>query len=112
MPATFSAGDRVAAFLGLDGGSTSTKGVLLSTDGDVLCKAYQLSKGNPIQDTIDIVEELRGQVESQGATLDELSPKTKRGYVIFGVHQPTNTVSRESTKCRRSRSSSASIASM
>jgi activator of 2-hydroxyglutaryl-CoA dehydratase len=39
--------------------SRSTKGVLLSTDGDVLCKAYQLSKGNPIQDTIDIFEELR-----------------------------------------------------
>src|SRR5436190_2554122 len=79
MPATFSAGDRVAAFLGLDGGSTSTKGVLLSTDGDVLCKAYQLSKGNPIQDTIDIVEELRGQVESQGATLDVLGVGTT-GY--------------------------------
>ncbi|PWT83412.1 MAG: CoA activase, partial [Blastocatellia bacterium] len=58
IAATFSSGDAVAAFAGIDGGSTSTKGVLLSTDGDVLCKAYQLSKGNPIQDTIDIFEEL------------------------------------------------------
>src|SRR5262249_21736535 len=52
-PAAFQRGERVRAFAGVDGGSTSTKGVLLSEDGDVLSKAYQLSKGNPIQDTID-----------------------------------------------------------
>jgi predicted CoA-substrate-specific enzyme activase len=79
VPATFSRGDVVAAFAGIDGGSTSTKGVLLSIDGDVLCKAYQLSKGNPIQDTIDIFEELRAQVESQGATLEILGVGTT-GY--------------------------------
>jgi activator of 2-hydroxyglutaryl-CoA dehydratase/predicted nucleotide-binding protein (sugar kinase/HSP70/actin superfamily) len=77
--ATFPAGDRVEAFIGLDGGSTSTKGVLLSTDGDVLCKAYQLSKGNPIQDTIEIVDDLRAQVEAQGATLGVLGVGTT-GY--------------------------------
>src|SRR5262249_43525244 len=78
-PATLSKGDMVAAFAGIDGGSTSTKGVLLSTDGDVLCKAYQLSKGNPIQDTIDIFEELRAQVESQDANLEILGVGTT-GY--------------------------------
>jgi predicted CoA-substrate-specific enzyme activase len=79
VPATFHAGERVRAFVGIDGGSTSTKGVLLSPDGDVLCKAYQLSKGNPIQDTIDIFEELRGQVESAGALLEVLGVGTT-GY--------------------------------
>src|SRR5262245_60991439 len=78
-PATFRAGDRVRAFFGIDGGSTSTKGVLLSEDGDVLSKAYQLSKGNPIQDTIDIFEELRGSVESAGASLEILGVGTT-GY--------------------------------
>jgi predicted CoA-substrate-specific enzyme activase len=78
-PATFKTGEVVQAFVGLDGGSTSTKGVLLSTEGDVLCKAYQLSKGNPIQDTIDIFEELRGQVESQAAALEVLGVGTT-GY--------------------------------
>ena len=33
--------------MGIDGGSTSTKAVLLSRTSDVLCKSYQLSKGNP-----------------------------------------------------------------
>jgi predicted CoA-substrate-specific enzyme activase len=78
-PASFAPGEIVQAFVGIDGGSTSTKGVLLSTGGDVLCKAYQLSKGNPIQDTIDIFEELRGQVESRGATVEVLGVGTT-GY--------------------------------
>jgi activator of 2-hydroxyglutaryl-CoA dehydratase len=68
-PAAFHAGERVEAFIGLDGGSTSTKAVLLSMSGAVLAKAYQLSKGNPIADTIDVLEALRMQVEAGGATL-------------------------------------------
>jgi predicted CoA-substrate-specific enzyme activase len=78
-PATFHAGQHVRAFVGIDGGSTSTKGVLLSEDGDVVSKAYQLSKGNPIQDTIEIFEELRAQVESAGAWLQVLGVGTT-GY--------------------------------
>ena len=78
-PAPFGKGEPVRAFVGIDGGSTSTKGVLLSEDGDVLSKAYQLSKGNPIQDTIDIFDELRESVESAGGTLDVLGVGTT-GY--------------------------------
>lgn len=78
-PATFSPGERVRGIVGVDGGSTSTKAVLLSTDGDVLCKVYQLSKGNPIQDTIDMFVALRAEVERQGATLEVLGVGTT-GY--------------------------------
>jgi activator of 2-hydroxyglutaryl-CoA dehydratase/predicted nucleotide-binding protein (sugar kinase/HSP70/actin superfamily) len=78
-PETFTAGSTVRAFVGIDGGSTSTKGVLLSEASDVLSKAYQLSKGNPIQDTIDIFEELRAHVESAGASLEVLGVGTT-GY--------------------------------
>src|SRR5262247_1795257 len=78
-PAAFGRGEKVRAFVGVDGGSTSTKGVLLSETGDVLSKAYQLSKGNPIQDTIDIFDELRAQVESAGASLEVLGVGTT-GY--------------------------------
>ena len=42
-------------------------------------KAYQLSKGNPIQDTIEIFEDLRDQVESVGARLEVLGVGTT-GY--------------------------------
>ncbi|MBT8403397.1 MAG: CoA activase [Gemmatimonadetes bacterium] len=69
QPATFRPGQVVHATLGLDGGSTSTKGVLLDENHEVLVKAYQLSKGNPIRDTQDILAQLREAVEGQGAEL-------------------------------------------
>src|SRR5246127_5116127 len=49
--AKFTPGSTVRGFVGVDGGSTSTKAVLLSEEGELLCKAYQLSNVNPIQDT-------------------------------------------------------------
>src|SRR5580700_1602071 len=79
VPAVFQRGTTVGGFVGVDGGSTSTKAVLLSEEGDILCKAYQLSNGNPIQDTIDMFEKLRSQVESQSAKLQVLGVGTT-GY--------------------------------
>src|SRR5882724_1836598 len=78
-PATFQKGSTVGGFIGIDGGSTSTKAVLLDENGDILCKAYQLSNGNPIQDTIEMFENLRGQVEAQNAKLEVLGVATT-GY--------------------------------
>ena len=77
-PATFQSGSTVAAYLGIDGGSTSTKGVLLDEAGQVLVKSYRLSRGNPIEDTQDILARLREQVERQGARLEI------RGFGVTG----------------------------
>ncbi|MDP9034917.1 MAG: acyl-CoA dehydratase activase-related protein [Myxococcota bacterium] len=72
QPKRFSAGETVRAVVGLDGGSTSSKAVLVDyEDGTILCKAYQLSKGNPIQDTKELLSQLRGYVETdQNAKLE------------------------------------------
>src|ERR1700745_1238778 len=78
-PATFQKGSTVGAFIGIDGGSTSTKAVLLDENGDILCKAYQLSNGNPIQDTLEMFENLGGHVEGQNAKLEVLGVATT-GY--------------------------------
>lgn len=75
----FQVGETVHAFIGLDGGSTSTKAVLVSETADLLCKAYQLSQGNPIQDTKELLEALRHHVESQGAHL-EVAGLVTTGY--------------------------------
>ncbi|MBV8629488.1 MAG: hypothetical protein JOZ83_01100, partial [Silvibacterium sp.] len=79
VAADFQPGQVISGFIGIDGGSTSTKAALLSTDGDILCKTYQLSNGNPIEDTIEMFEKLREQVESKGATLEVLGVGTT-GY--------------------------------
>src|SRR6266481_3084578 len=79
VPAVFNTNQVVGGFIGIDGGSTSTKAVLLDENGDILCTSYQLSNGNPIQDTIEMFENLRTQVESQKAKLEVLGVATT-GY--------------------------------
>ncbi len=78
-PATFTAGQVVEGFIGIDGGSTSTKAVLVDKDRNILCKTYQLSKGNPIEDTMEVLDKLARQVTGQGATLKVLGVGTT-GY--------------------------------
>ena len=78
-PATFQKNQTVGGFIGIDGGSTSTKAVLLDEEGKILCKSYELSNGNPIEDTINMFQNLRTQVETQGAKLEVLGVGTT-GY--------------------------------
>lgn len=78
-PYAFRRGQTVGGFIGVDGGSTSTKAALLDENGDILCKSYQLSNGNPIEDTKQMFENLRQQVESTGAKLEVLGVGTT-GY--------------------------------
>jgi predicted CoA-substrate-specific enzyme activase len=79
--ATFQPGEVVEGFIGIDGGSTSTKAVLLTKDPDrrILAKSYQLSKGNPIEDTKDVLAKVVQFVEDQGARLNILGVGTT-GY--------------------------------
>lgn len=68
--ATLEPGTTVRGVIGLDGGSTSSKCVLIDENGEILKKVYQLSKGNPIQDMKDMFAELRDWAVAQGAELD------------------------------------------
>src|SRR5690606_4432235 len=62
-------GEVVRGVIGCDGGSTSSKAVFINEDGEIMCKAYQLSKGNPIQDTKDLLLQIRDNVEARGARM-------------------------------------------
>jgi activator of 2-hydroxyglutaryl-CoA dehydratase/predicted nucleotide-binding protein (sugar kinase/HSP70/actin superfamily) len=68
--ATFRKGQVVRGVIGLDGGSTSSKAVLIDEEGNLLTKQYQLSKGNPIADTKELLAKIRKFVQDQGATLE------------------------------------------
>ncbi|MCD6212518.1 MAG: CoA activase, partial [Sulfurovum sp.] len=50
---------KTTCFLGIDGGSTSSKAVLIGEDGELLLKVYQLSKGNPIEDTLELLQNIQ-----------------------------------------------------
>ncbi len=81
VPVTFQPGEVVEGFIGIDGGSTSTKAVLVSKEHKrrILAKTYQLSKGNPIEDTVEVLSKLDAQIRDQGATLKILGVGTT-GY--------------------------------
>src|SRR5579883_396842 len=93
VPATFQPGEVVEGFIGIDGGSTSTKAVLISKDHKrrILAKTYQLSKGNPIEDTVEVLQKLDRQIRDQGAEVKILGVGTT-GYAkdilkdVIGAH--------------------------
>lgn len=62
-------GEILHAYLGIDGGSTSTKGVVLDHEENVVATAYRLSGGNPIDDARDILLQLREKVHKAGHKL-------------------------------------------
>jgi activator of 2-hydroxyglutaryl-CoA dehydratase/predicted nucleotide-binding protein (sugar kinase/HSP70/actin superfamily) len=82
MPPHFASGEIVKAVIGLDAGSTSTKAVLVDEHGEVVRKAYRLSKGNPLQDTKEILADLKTSIEVEGATLEIL------GFGVTGYAAP------------------------
>ena len=72
VPAVIAPERGVRAFVGIDGGSTSSKAVLIDEQGELLFKDYQLSEGNPLADAKQILTRLRSFVSGQGATLEVL----------------------------------------
>ena len=80
IPASFLPGEVVEGFVGIDGGSTSTKAVLLSKSArKPLAKVYQLSEGHPIEDVIAVLGKLKRAIHDQGASLEILGVGTT-GY--------------------------------
>ena len=59
VPATLT--KKTRCFLGIDGGSTSSKAVLINEEGRLIAKAYRLSRGNPIEDTLALLVDLKAQ---------------------------------------------------
>ncbi len=68
IPRVFGKGEVVRGYIGLDGGSTSSKAVVVDEDGEILYKAYRLSKGNPIKDTKEILADIKGYYAHTGST--------------------------------------------
>ena len=63
---------KISGYIGLDGGSTSSKCVLINEDGDILQKVYQLSKGNPLEDMKQMFTQFKDWAASQNRELEVL----------------------------------------
>jgi len=62
----------IEGYIGLDGGSTSSKCVLVNESGDILQKVYQLSKGNPLEDMKNMFLQLKQWADEQHTKLNIL----------------------------------------
>ena len=63
-------GERIPCYIGIDGGSTSTKVVVIDDKKQIVEKAYTLSCGNPLEDVKNLLKQVQKSVESKGAVLD------------------------------------------
>jgi predicted CoA-substrate-specific enzyme activase len=70
IPASVGNGSVVNGFIGIDGGSTSSKLVIIDEHGEVLYKDYILSKGNPVVDVRDMFGRICRWVDETGCTLN------------------------------------------
>jgi activator of 2-hydroxyglutaryl-CoA dehydratase/predicted nucleotide-binding protein (sugar kinase/HSP70/actin superfamily) len=77
-PAVPKAGSKTACHIGIDGGSTSSKLVLLDLTGEPFYKDYVLSRGNPIEDVREMFGRLREWARKRRVELDV------RGTAITG----------------------------
>ena len=77
---------HVRAFFGVDGGSTSTKAVLVDEEGVVLSKAYRLSQGNALHDLVEIAAELEDAAVSSGTQVEILGA-VATGYAKHSLGQ-------------------------
>lgn len=63
---------RLETFLGIDGGSTSTKLMLLDSEGKPLYCDYTLSSGNPIDDLLEMFLKMKKWSEEKGLIIEFL----------------------------------------
>jgi predicted CoA-substrate-specific enzyme activase len=55
--------DEMEIYVGLDGGSTSTKAVALTREGEIAAASYRLSQSDPITDAVAVLRDLRDKLD-------------------------------------------------
>ena len=71
VPMKLEKGQKVRAVIGVDGGSTSSKAVLVDENQEIICKAYQLSaRATPSRTPRSCCTKLKSYVTDCGAELD------------------------------------------
>ena len=54
---------KIEAFLGVDTGSISTKGVVIDAEGSILARSYLWTEGDPVNAARRVADELAGQLD-------------------------------------------------
>ncbi len=78
-PPMLARGSALTAYLGVDGGSTSSKLVLVDPEGQLLYRDYVLSQGNPVSDLRAMFGAMNEWIGREGITL-EIAATAVTGY--------------------------------
>lgn len=78
-PPKFEKNTKYECYLGIDGGSTSTKLVLLNKDKDLIYKDYLLSNGNPINDVREMFVKMNNWIKNKEIAV-EIRGSAVTGY--------------------------------
>jgi predicted CoA-substrate-specific enzyme activase len=70
---------ELEVFVGLDGGSTSTKAVALTHEGELAASSYRLSQSDPVTDAVSVLRDLCGKLGSPSRRVKVLGMGTT-GY--------------------------------
>jgi activator of 2-hydroxyglutaryl-CoA dehydratase len=76
---TFAPGAKIKGYIGIDGGSTSSKLVIIDDSGELIYKDYLLSKGNPIVDIREMFQRIKTWVSVNGIDF-EVCGASATGY--------------------------------
>ena len=72
--------ENIEVFIGIDGGSTSSKLIAIDIKGDVVGRAYKISQGNPLEDIKYLFKDLKENLTSKGAKNIKVLGVATTGY--------------------------------
>jgi predicted CoA-substrate-specific enzyme activase len=72
-----------SAYIGVDIGSISTKGVVIDANRNIIARSYLWTEGNPVEGAKRVIAELKDQLASTNSEGDQNQPLG--GYKICGV---------------------------
>ena len=72
--------ETVEIFIGIDGGSTSSKLIAIDKNKNVVAKAYRISKGNPLEDIKYLFKDLKASLEKKGVKNIKVLGVATTGY--------------------------------
>lgn len=86
----------IKAYLGIDIGSISTKGIIIDKDDNILASSYLWTKGNPINAVKEVIKELKEQIKEKNIKIVSVGT-TGSARKLIGTMLNANIIKNEIT---------------
>ena len=86
----------IKAYLGIDIGSISTKGIIIDKNDNILASSYLWTKGNPINAVKEVIKELKEQIKEKNIKIVSVGT-TGSARKLIGTMLNANIIKNEIT---------------